>query len=194
MIKARLHDPFLRIRVLLVPKIGSCEHIEDDLPAHGSVSLKKWIEIEHALFSFDTLFERWKAPTNFAWYPCDRFGTKLKILCQFWKLDSVNILQMTFRHPYHKNWTLKSDRLNASFQFSKPRNGSLKSDRVNGPLNLMWMLSNTNIFGYLHEIPDFVWLTSRWSLEQRGYLSNNSYIMALIQVSWFAVWKRGSGV
>ena len=31
----------LRIRVLLVPKIGSCEHIENDLPKHGSVILKK---------------------------------------------------------------------------------------------------------------------------------------------------------
>ena len=29
-LKARSHDPFLRIRFLLVPKIGSCEHIEND--------------------------------------------------------------------------------------------------------------------------------------------------------------------
>ena len=29
--KARSHHPFLRIRFLLVPKIGSCEHIENDL-------------------------------------------------------------------------------------------------------------------------------------------------------------------
>ena len=39
-IKARSHDPFLRIQFLLVPKIGSCEHIENDLPTHGSVMLK----------------------------------------------------------------------------------------------------------------------------------------------------------
>ena len=68
-VKARSHDPFLRIRLLLVPKIGSCtcEHIENDLPTHGSVILKKRrIEIEHALFSSDTLLERCKAPTNFA--------------------------------------------------------------------------------------------------------------------------------
>ena len=68
--EARSHDPFLRIRFLLVPKIGSCEHIENDLPTHGSVYLrkrmeiehalylKKRMEIEHALFSSDTLLER----------------------------------------------------------------------------------------------------------------------------------------
>ena len=36
-LKARSHDPFLRIRFLLVPKNGSCEHIENDLPSNGSV-------------------------------------------------------------------------------------------------------------------------------------------------------------
>ena len=35
------HDSFLRIRFLLVPKIGSREHIENDLPTHESVILKK---------------------------------------------------------------------------------------------------------------------------------------------------------
>ena len=40
-VKVRSHDPFLRIRFLLVPKIGSCEHIENDLPTHGSPILKK---------------------------------------------------------------------------------------------------------------------------------------------------------
>ena len=43
---------------LLVPKTGSCEHIENDLPTHGSIILKKRMEIEHALFSSDTLLER----------------------------------------------------------------------------------------------------------------------------------------
>ena len=100
--KSRSHDPFLRIWFLLVPKIGSCEHIENDLPTHGSVSLKKLMEIEHALLSSDTLLERWKAPTNSAWSPCDLFGAKLKILCQFWKSDRVNTLQMTFRHSHRK--------------------------------------------------------------------------------------------
>ena len=58
-LKARSHDPSLRIRFLLVPKIGSCEHIENDLPTHGSVILKKKrMEIEHALFSSDSLLER----------------------------------------------------------------------------------------------------------------------------------------
>ena len=57
-LKARSHDPFLRIRFLLVPKIGSCEHVENDLPTHGSVILKKRMEIEHALFSSDALLER----------------------------------------------------------------------------------------------------------------------------------------
>ena len=65
-LKVRSHDPFLRIRFLLVPKIGFCEHIKDDLPTHGSVILKKRMEIEHALFSSDTLLEKLKAPTNFA--------------------------------------------------------------------------------------------------------------------------------
>ena len=77
----RSHDLLLRIWFLLVPKIGSCEHIENDLLTHESLILKKRMEIEHALFSSDTLLERWKAPTNFAWYPCGRFGAKLKILC-----------------------------------------------------------------------------------------------------------------
>ena len=54
---ARSHDPFLRIR-FFSPKIESCEHIENDLPTHESVSLKKRMEIEHALFSSDTLLER----------------------------------------------------------------------------------------------------------------------------------------
>ena len=66
-LKARSHDPFLRIRCLLVPKNGSCEHIKNDLPSNGPVILKKRMEIEHALFSSYTLLERWKAPTNFAW-------------------------------------------------------------------------------------------------------------------------------
>ena len=127
-IKARSHDPFLRIRFLLVPKIRSFEHIENDLPTHGSVILKKQMEKEHTLFSSDTLLERWKAPTNFAWYPCDRLCTK--ILCYFGRADRVNKLRMTFRDSYHKNGALKSDRLNACLQFSEPRIGSLKSDLV----------------------------------------------------------------
>ena len=57
-VRSRSHDPFLRIRFLLVPKIGSCEHIENDLPTHGSLILEKRMEIEHALFSPDTLLER----------------------------------------------------------------------------------------------------------------------------------------
>ena len=57
-LKTRAHDPFLRIRFLLVPKNGSCEHIKNDLPSNGSVILKKRMEIEHALFSSDTLLER----------------------------------------------------------------------------------------------------------------------------------------
>ena len=56
--KGPSHDPFLRIRFLLVSKIRSCEHIENDLPTHGSVILKKWMETEHALFLSDTLLER----------------------------------------------------------------------------------------------------------------------------------------
>ena len=57
-LKTRSHDPFLRIRFLLVSRIEWCEHIENDRPTHGSVSLKKRMEIEHALFSSDTLLER----------------------------------------------------------------------------------------------------------------------------------------
>ena len=47
-----------KTKFLLVPKIGSCEHIKNGLPSHGSVILKKLMEIEHALFSSDTLLER----------------------------------------------------------------------------------------------------------------------------------------
>ena len=57
-VKACSHDPFLRIRFLLVPKNGSCEHIKNYLASNGSVSLKKRMEMEHALFSSDTLLER----------------------------------------------------------------------------------------------------------------------------------------
>ena len=55
-LKARSHDPFLRIRFLVVPKIGSCEHIENDLPTHGSVVLKKRMEIKQAGYFHPTLF------------------------------------------------------------------------------------------------------------------------------------------
>ena len=41
-----------------VHKIGSYEHIENGLPTHEAVSLKQRMEIEHALFSSDTLIER----------------------------------------------------------------------------------------------------------------------------------------
>ena len=128
-IKARSQDQFLRIRLLLVPKNGSCEHIKNDLPSNRSVILKKRMEIEHALFhpTFSLKYERHRQILH------DRFGAKLKILCQFWKTDRVNTLQMTFRHSHHKSRTMKSDRLNDCFQFLEPKIGSLKTDRVNGP-------------------------------------------------------------
>ena len=66
-IKTRSHDPFLTTQFLLAPKTGSCEHIKNDLPSNGSLILKKRVEIENALSSSDTLLERWKAPTIFAW-------------------------------------------------------------------------------------------------------------------------------
>ena len=56
-VKARSHDQFLRVRFLLIPKIASCEHIESDLPTHGSVILKTRIETEHDLFSSDALLK-----------------------------------------------------------------------------------------------------------------------------------------
>ena len=40
-IKARSQDPISRIRFLLVPKIGSCEHSRNGLLIDGSVILKK---------------------------------------------------------------------------------------------------------------------------------------------------------
>ena len=39
--KACSHDPFLRIRFLLVPKNGSCEHIKNDPPLNRFVIKKK---------------------------------------------------------------------------------------------------------------------------------------------------------
>ena len=54
-LKAHSHDPFLRIRFFLVLKTGSCEHIKNDLPSHGSLILKEQMEIEHTLFSSETL-------------------------------------------------------------------------------------------------------------------------------------------
>ena len=56
--KACSHDPFLRIQFLLVLNNRSCEHIKNDLPSNGSLILKKRMEIQHALVSFDTLLER----------------------------------------------------------------------------------------------------------------------------------------
>ena len=48
-------DPFTRSvfkdPILLVPKIGSCERIENDLPTHGSVILKKRMEIDSCSIS-----------------------------------------------------------------------------------------------------------------------------------------------
>ena len=57
-IKGPFTRSFLRIRFLLVPKIEWCEHIENELPTHGSVIWKKRMEIQHALISSDTLLER----------------------------------------------------------------------------------------------------------------------------------------
>ena len=78
-LKARSHDPFLRIRFLLVPKNGSCEHIKNDLPSNGSLILKKRMEIQHALFHLTLSLkdERHRQILH------DRFGAKLKILSQF---------------------------------------------------------------------------------------------------------------
>ena len=130
---ARMLRPVLTIPFLVVPKIGSCEHIGNDLPTHGSIILKKRMEIGHTLFSSDTLLER----QIFVCYTaCDCFGAKLKILCYFWRSDRVNTLQMTFRHSHHKSGTLKSD----CFQLSEPRIGSLKLDRVK-PWKKLWVLS-----------------------------------------------------
>ena len=57
-VKAHSHDPISRIHFLVVPKIGSCEHGENDFLTQGSVILKKRMEVGPALFSLDTLFER----------------------------------------------------------------------------------------------------------------------------------------
>ena len=42
---------------MLVLKNGWCEHIKNDLASNGSVILTKRMEMEHALFSFDTLLK-----------------------------------------------------------------------------------------------------------------------------------------
>ena len=60
-LKARSHDLIARIQFLLVPKIGSFEHSKNGLLTQGSLILKKRMEIEHALFSSDTILETWKA-------------------------------------------------------------------------------------------------------------------------------------
>ena len=86
------------------------------------------MDIEHALFSSDTLLEILKAPTNFA-----SFWRQIEVLLVL-KTDRVNTLKMTFRHSHHKNETLKSDRVNACFQFLEPKIESLQTNRVNGPL------------------------------------------------------------
>ena len=83
-LKPRSHDPLLRIRFLLVPKIGLCEHIKNDLPTHGSVTLKKAIEIEHVLFH-PTLFLKDERSRQILHY----------ILCSFWRQieDSLSVLK-----------------------------------------------------------------------------------------------------
>ena len=76
----RSKGPFTRYvfkdPLLLVPKIGSCEHIENDLPTHRSVSLKNRMEIEHAL----TFRQKWNLKIG----PSERllpiFRTKNRIL------------------------------------------------------------------------------------------------------------------
>ena len=90
-----------------------------------------------------------KGANKFCMIPCDRFGAKLKILCQFWKSYRVNTLQITFGHSHHKNGTLKSARLSAYFQFSERRIGSLKSDRVNGPLNLNFDIFDVKFYNFV---------------------------------------------
>ena len=114
----------------MVLKIGTCEHIQNDLPTHGSVILKK--TDEYRICSIFIRHSSWKMKG------ADKF-----CMISFWRQieDSLLVLKIgSCEHTTndlptfsHKNGTLKSDRLNACFQFSEPRIGSLKSDRVNGP-------------------------------------------------------------
>ena len=53
-------NPFSRIGFLLVPKIGSCEQIENDLLTHGSVILKKNGWKKNALYFHPTLFLKYE--------------------------------------------------------------------------------------------------------------------------------------
>ena len=83
-LKAFSHDPFSRAPLPLVPKNGSCEHIKNDLPSNGSLILKKRMEIEHALFSSDTLLEDERHRQILH----DRLGAKSKILLSVLKNGS----------------------------------------------------------------------------------------------------------
>ena len=94
------------------------------------------MEIEHALFSSNTLPEKWKAPTNFAWY--------VIVLAPNWRffVSSENRMVWT-----HYKWPSDiPDHLNVCFQFSEPRIRFLKSDRVHGPY-VRWVLTQTDSIG-----------------------------------------------
>ena len=132
-LKACSHDPFLRIRFLLVPKIRSYEHIEDDLPTHGSVSLKngwKW----NMLYFHPTLFlkdERCRQilhdipvivlATNWRFF----VRSENRIVWTHYKRPSDILTTKT--QPWNRTvWTPASN-------FWDQESGSLKLDRVNGP-------------------------------------------------------------
>ena len=103
-LKACSHDPFWRIRFLLVPKNGSCEHIKNDLPSNRSVILKK--TDGNRTCSIFIRHSPWKMKGT------DKFCTI--VLAPNWRFfvsseitDRVNTLQMTFRHSHHKKRNLE---------------------------------------------------------------------------------------
>ena len=129
-LKACSQYPFLQIRFLLVPKNRSCEHIKNDLPSNGSVTLKKRMETEHALSSSDTLLETWKAPTNFAWSFWRQIEDSLLVLKNGLCEHTTNDLH-TFS-PQKRNLEIgPSERLLPVFG---TKNRLLKTDRVSGLL------------------------------------------------------------
>ena len=134
-------------------------------------------------------------------------------LWSFWRQieDSLSVLnigscelQMTSRHSHHKNGILKSDRLNACFQFSKPRIGFLKSDRVNGPLewqSVIWLAGPTSHrvhdtffqFHYIFNVIVYYRRIHRWEVGggggggRRSYRRNHDFVISSVsELSVFA--------
>ena len=104
---------------LLVLKIGSCEHTTNDIPTFWTQ--KRNLEIG----AYERLLPIFGTQNRIVW-------TGLVQPNKPQRRGSTRFCPEPITLSDHKNGTLKSERMNAYFQFSEPKIRSLKSDRVNG--------------------------------------------------------------